>query len=159
LIGIEDLGPSMVLDGIFEGLQAKARLQAVGKAIGKHQTTEPVDYRNEVYKPVWKSNISDVGTPDLQRTPQEQTIQQIGEFDVLWVWLRGVRPRLIACQSKTPHDSLYMLAIDVVPFLSQLVGNLPRAIEWPSRINLVDATHQLQFGFAYGNLLVVVAGT
>ena len=71
-----------------------------------------------------------------------QTSEQVRIYLVLWMRAAGVWPWHHACQSQDSHQPLYPLAIDLIPFVTQVKFHLSATAKRVSCVFGVDLTQQ-----------------
>ena len=61
LVGVEDLGTAVALQGLCEGIGAEAGIKGVEEPPGEHAAGGPVHHRHQVQEALLDGNIGEVG--------------------------------------------------------------------------------------------------
>jgi len=144
LVAVEDLGPAVLAQRVFQAVHAERRVHAVAKPPGQYAPRVPVDDRHQVGEPARQPDVRYVRTPHLVRARDRHAAQQVGIDLVLRLRLARVRPRRHARQSHAAHQALHALAIDDAARSLQEHHHAPAAVERSARVFLVDQAAQQQ---------------
>jgi len=144
LVGLEDVGPAIAAQGVFQAVDAELRLQGVGQPPGQHATRVPVDDGDQVDKPMRQADVGDISAPYLVGPGDDDTAQQVGIDLVFGVRLAGARPRRHAGQPQHPHQPLDPLAVDRMALLMQMAHHASTAVERVTGILRVDQSQDRQ---------------
>ena len=158
LIGIEDLGRAIPLQGFLERLDAEARVQRVRQPPGQHMPARPVHDRYQVEEAAAHRDVGDVGPPDMVRPVDAQVLEQVGPDTVLGVRIAGPRRPVDRLKTQQAHKPAGPSAPDPHPLAAQMPNHLTGAVERILQEQLVDAAHQRQRLLALALRLVVERG-
>lgn len=78
LIGIDDPGPPMFPDGIFQDIHTALRLQTIGDAPSHDLSGIYINHGGTIHKTFSHGNIGDIDTPHLVGPVDMQVSQKIG---------------------------------------------------------------------------------
>src|SRR5712671_1801230 len=77
LVGVEDFRPAMTRESILQCLDAEGRLHRDRQPPGQNTTCRPIEHDGEIDEAVRHRDIGDVHGPDLVRSRDLDTAQQI----------------------------------------------------------------------------------
>ena len=83
LVGIEDLGPAVAVQGFSQGLDAGPGIQGIGQPPGEHTAGGPVHDGQQVQEVALDGNVGYVRAPDLIGPLDGEPLQKIGINPVL----------------------------------------------------------------------------
>jgi hypothetical protein len=83
LIGVEDLRPAVLCNGLFKRLGAKVRGHGVRQSPRQNLTRGPVHHGHQVGKALGHGDLRDVRTPDFVRSCNGTVAKQVGIHLVL----------------------------------------------------------------------------
>jgi hypothetical protein len=126
--GIEDLGPAVGTERLFQTVHADSSIQGVGQTPGEHAARVPVDDGHQVGNTVRQEDVGDLRTPHLVRARDLDPAQQIGVNRVLRVGFARGGSRRHARETQDPHQSLHPLAIRRMALRLQKDHQAPAAV-------------------------------
>jgi hypothetical protein len=97
LVGVENIGLTMQ-QRLTQGSQTKDTIQRIGNLPGNDEAAEPVHDRHQVHEALGHRHIRNIRRPDLIRSIDYQTSQQIGIFLVLRMENGSPWSRVDACR-------------------------------------------------------------
>jgi len=110
LIGIEDLRLAEAKGSIERG-QTKAGLQSTRQFPTEHEAAEPVHHGHQIEKAATHRNVRNIGAPDMVRSLDRDTAQQIWIHLMAWGRTTQVRLRVVSLDSQNPHQALHTFAV------------------------------------------------
>lgn len=111
LVGVEDLGCSVLLQRFPQAVHAKRRVHAIADTPGEYASGVPVDDGHQVHKASCHGQVGGVGAPYLVGAADVHAAQQVRGRPVLGVRPARVRSRCHVRQSYRPHQRLYAFAV------------------------------------------------
>jgi hypothetical protein len=125
LVGVEDVRLAEARQGLLQRRDAERAVHGVGQPPGEHRPARPIHDRHEIKEAAADRDVGDVRAPDLVRSIDGETAQEVRVYLVLGrrpaqAWLRAERGNVRPQQCR--HS--------------------PRAEEWPGGEQLVDPPHQ-----------------
>ena len=146
LVRIEDLRPTVKLEGLVEGLHAEAAVRRVGKPPGEDPAAVGVHDRHQVREAGAHGDVRYVRHPHLIRAGDLHPTQQVGVDLVARPETRPRGPglRVDRLDAHQPHQALHPLAVHHQAALRQLDDQLAAPQERQLQVDLVQGTHDLQ---------------
>lgn len=140
-------------------LKTEIHVKCVGQLPGHHIAAVPVDEGDEVTESFRKSDVGDIGSPDLIRGNNGKILEKIRIFLVGIVWLASpVFLWVNGLQAHFPHE-----AADVIPAGMDLMRSLeldhhaPRAVERTGCVDFVERVHGRDVFLAHERLVIQAA--
>ena len=154
-IRVEYLRRTMLGQGLFQGLDAKVSIHAVGQPPGQELAAVPVHDCHEIQEATPHRDISDICAPDLVRPVDHHIPQQIGPDLMLRVFLAGIGLLIDRHQPHEAHQSADTMTPAFVIVALHVSGHLARSV--PRRLQelLVDDRHEPQVLCALALRLIV----
>jgi len=152
LVAVPDLGLGLSQGGA-SARQDKGQFERVGQLPGEHVTAEPIQHRHQVYPAVQQPNVGNVDAENVVGVAGGEMPQKIGENPMFGRLFAGVGTGNDAGDAHLAHLALHPLAVE-----PQDRGDLARAVERVSRVQLVDAALEGQLCRAGQHGLVIQAG-
>jgi len=113
LIGIEDLGLAVPLQGVLDRLEVEIRGQSVGQPPGQHAPGSPIEYRSQVNEAFAHRDVGDDHGPDVVGFSNLQTAQQVRKDWVLRLLSAGIRPPIHRFDVHLLHPRGHVPAADL----------------------------------------------
>ena len=154
LIGVEDVRCAL-LEGLAQSHQTELTIQGVGKLPGQHVTTVPVDDSYQVHEATSHRNVGDIGAPDLVRTGDLQSAQEIRVYSVPWSRFARVALGIERLQAHHLHQALDPFVIDQIPLAAQVSRHSWPAVERCPGVLLIDQAHEQQVMLGLASWLVI----
>lgn len=137
-------------------LQHEVHLQRVIDCPRQHIARVPVDDGRQVKPGGPDGDIGDVNAPDLVRTGDGHSFQQIGIHRIRWVWMAGILPRIDGLNAHFAHVAQDGLMVDMNAVIAGQPGtDATIAKIRMSRINLIDVLFHLQIPAAGWYRLII----
>src|SRR5690606_30854610 len=122
LIGVEDLGLAVAVDGLLHGLDAEVCRERVADAPCEHLAAVPVHYCEQVHEATGHRDVGDVRRPDLVWLVDQEPSEQVREHGVMRMAFGGVLAAIDGLDAHQAHQSPHALAIDRQTLLPQLIA-------------------------------------
>ena len=144
LVGVEDLGPAVVCNGLFERLSTKVCGHGVRQPPRQNFARGPVHHGYKIGKDLGHGDVGDVGTPDVVRSCNGTVAKQVGVHLVLKV--RNRRSRLLVNRRNAhlAHQALHPASGDGNALTVQLIPKAARPHVGMIHMQLVDPAHQVE---------------
>src|SRR5690606_16691776 len=147
LVGVEDLGRTVFLDGRVQCLPAPVGGHGVGERPAHHVAAVQVDYGAQVQVAALYGDIGDVHRPDLSETLDIEVLQQvfIDPVQLSLATFRGVGVRARGRQAHQPEQPFDAFLVDVAAHVPVEPRQDPRdAQPRLPQVLFVDQAHELQ---------------
>ena len=113
LVGVHDLRFAILLNCLFERVQAKAGVHRNRNPMRQNTPRVPVHHHREIDKPARHRDIGDIHRPDLFGAGNRQVPEQIRIYPVLWVSFRGPGLAVQGLNAHLPHQGGHLLTADL----------------------------------------------
>jgi hypothetical protein len=147
LIGIHDLGDTILGNGFLQGADTELRMHRVREFPSQDLSAMPVHHCDEIQEPSAPWKVRDIHRPDLVRSVDDQVPQQIRIDRMCRMRLTGVFLAVNRLDPHQSHQAPYPSSSDTdVATLPQQISKHPSARKGIIEMQSVDQRHPSDIG-------------